>query len=212
MRKIWALILSALAFSMLNPAVVHAGGGSQIAKQIIKGSDALAKSGARNLERARQLDSFKGIKAGAKNAPPVSTFQNNVPHPFGQTIVPAQSVHVTYGDEALSRISKRFELNKNYALDTHASSASTKIRLQKQLASEEQMGQLAKGNGTIIDQPAKQANRIASETGYNPVNIQKVSSDAFTASDGQKLQIHAFRNKTNNKIIEPKTIINYTKK
>jgi hypothetical protein len=42
-----------------------------------------------------------------------------------------------------------------------AISAINKVNLQKQLASESQLSQLAEGGGTIISQPAKQAPRIA---------------------------------------------------
>ncbi len=88
-----------------------------------------------------------------------------------------------------------------------AKSAVSGLNLQKQLASESQMSELASGGGTVISQPAKQAERIASETGANPSNIQKVSSSSFVAKDGQQIQTHAFRNSSNNAVIEPKTII-----
>lgn len=88
-----------------------------------------------------------------------------------------------------------------------AGNAADGVKLQKQLASESQMSQLAEGGGTVISQPAKQADRIAAETGADPKNIQKVSSDAFTAKDGQQIQTHAFRDASTNQVIEPKTII-----
>jgi hypothetical protein len=74
-------------------------------------------------------------------------------------------------------------------------------------SSQEQLGQLAKGGGTIISQPAKQANRIASQTGRSAGNIQKVSSDARVTRDGQQIQTHSFRDASTNELIEPKTII-----
>lgn len=88
-----------------------------------------------------------------------------------------------------------------------ANSATNALKLEKQLASQEQLGQLSKGGGTVISQPAKQADRIASQTGRNPANIQKVSSDARVAGDGQQIQTHSFRDASTNKLIEPKTII-----
>ncbi len=88
-----------------------------------------------------------------------------------------------------------------------ASSSVNGLKLQKQLASQEQLGQLSKGGGTVISQPAKQANRIAAQTGRNPANIQKVSSDVRVAKDGQQIQTHSFRDASTNKLIEPKTII-----
>lgn len=52
------------------------------------------------------------------------------------------------------------------------------MKLEKQLASEEQLSQLSSGGGTVISQPAKQADRIAAQSRRNPADIQKVSSDA----------------------------------
>lgn len=81
------------------------------------------------------------------------------------------------------------------------------MKLEKQLASQEQLGQLSNGGGTVISQPAKQANRIGRQTGRDPANIQKVSSDARTAADGQHIETHSFRDASDNKLIEPKTVI-----
>ena len=54
---------------------------------------------------------------------------------------------------------------------------------------------------------ATATDRIAGQIGANPNNIQKVSSDAFTAKDGQQIQTHSFRDASTNELIEPKTII-----
>ena len=89
----------------------------------------------------------------------------------------------------------------------NAKSAANGVNLQKQLASESQVSQLSEGGGTVISQPAKQADRIAGQTGADPNNIQKVSSDSFTAKDGQQIQTHSFRDASTNELIEPKTII-----
>jgi uncharacterized protein RhaS with RHS repeats len=88
-----------------------------------------------------------------------------------------------------------------------AGSAVAANMLGKELASASQMSQLAEGGGKVLSQPAKQAERIAAQTGADPSNIQKVSSDAFVAKDGQQIQTHAFRDASTNEIIEPKTII-----
>ncbi|MEM9103698.1 MAG: RHS repeat-associated core domain-containing protein [Pseudomonadota bacterium] len=88
-----------------------------------------------------------------------------------------------------------------------AESAVSGANLEKQLASESQLSQLAEGGGTVISQPAKQADRIAAQTGAKAENIQKVSSDAHIAKDGQQVQTHSFRDASTNKLIEPKTII-----
>ena len=92
-----------------------------------------------------------------------------------------------------------------------AVSSSNGLKLQKQLASEEQLSQLSKGGGNVITQPAKQANRISKETGQNAQDIQKVSSRNKEFSNGSKIQTHAFRNAKTNELIEPKTIIDFTK-
>lgn len=44
-----------------------------------------------------------------------------------------------------------------------AESAVNAVQLEKQLASESQLSQLAEGGGTVISQPAKQADRIAAQ-------------------------------------------------
>lgn len=88
-----------------------------------------------------------------------------------------------------------------------ANSALNALKLEKQLASKEQLSRLSKGGGTVISHPAKQAGRIASQTGRNPADIQKVSSDVRVARDGQKFQTHSFRDASTNELIEPKTII-----
>ncbi|MFA5448781.1 MAG: RHS repeat-associated core domain-containing protein, partial [Sphaerochaeta sp.] len=92
-------------------------------------------------------------------------------------------------------------------VESGAKSSTDGLKLEKQLASQEQLDQLSKGGGTVISQPAKQADRIASQTGRDPANIQKVSSDARVARDGQKIQSHSFRDASTNELIEPKTII-----
>ena len=88
-----------------------------------------------------------------------------------------------------------------------ASSAINRVGLQRQLASESQMSQLAEGGGIVISQPAHQADRIASQYGVDAGNVQKVSSGAFTSADGQRVQTHAFRDASTNDLIEPKTIV-----
>lgn len=93
-----------------------------------------------------------------------------------------------------------------------AESAVNAVKLEKQLASESQVSQLSEGGGTVISQPAKQADRIASQTGRDSANIQKVSSDSFKAKDGSTIQTHSFRDASTNELIEPKTIINEDRK
>lgn len=105
----------------------------------------------------------------------------------------------------IAKIGKLAKLAKG--ADNGASSARSGQQLQKQLASESQMADLANGGGTVISQPAKSADRIAAQTGIDPQDVQKVTSDAFKASDGTHIETHAFRNAQTNELIEPKTII-----
>ena len=88
-----------------------------------------------------------------------------------------------------------------------AESAVNAVKLEKQLASSSQLTQLTEGGGKIISQPAKQADRIAAQTGVDASKIQKVSSDSHIAKDGSQVQTHTFRNADTNQLIEPKTII-----
>jgi len=73
----------------------------------------------------------------------------------------------------------------------NASSSTNALKLEKQLASQEQLGQLISGGGTFISQPAKQANRIAEASGRNAADIKKVSSDARIANDGTRIETHS---------------------
>ena len=100
------------------------------------------------------------------------------------------------------------ESTENVVRATKGADASTNaVKLEKQLTSEEQLGQLATGGGTTISNPAKQADRIAAETGRDASKIEKVSSDSRIARDGQHIETHAYRDSTNNELIQPKTII-----
>ncbi|WP_404409146.1 hypothetical protein LG272_01395 [Pseudidiomarina marina] len=100
-----------------------------------------------------------------------------------------------------------YKAYKGAKVASGAESAVQGVKLEKQLASESQLTELAEGGGTVISQPAKQANRIAEQHGVDAVNVQKVSSSAHTAKDGSQVQTHAFRDASSNKVIEPKSII-----
>ena len=100
-----------------------------------------------------------------------------------------------------------YKAYKGSKVTSGAESALQGVKLEKQLASESQLTELAEGGGKIISQPAKQANRIAEQHGVDAANVQKVSSSAHTAKDGSQVQTHAFRDASTNKVIEPKSII-----
>ena len=87
------------------------------------------------------------------------------------------------------------------------------VQLAKQLASKSQLAELSSGAGVATHgagtgTPLKQAERLASEYGGKPGDYQKVSSEAYIASDGAHVETHAYRNTETGQIIEPKTIIN----
>ena len=88
-----------------------------------------------------------------------------------------------------------------------AESAINGVMLEKQLASENQLTELTEGGGTVLRQPAKQANRIAAQYGFEAKNVQKVSSSAHKAKDGKTQETHAFRDAATKRIVEPKTMV-----
>ena len=128
----------------------------------------------------------------------------------GRTITITSVTETTRLDATYNITVADFEtyfVGKQRVLVHNCKDAANGVKLQKQLASESQVSSLSEGGGKVISQPAKQADRIAAKTGSNPNNIQKVSSDSFTAKDGQKIQTHSFRDASTNELIEPKTII-----
>ncbi len=124
-----------------------------------------------------------------------------------------KQVAATYAGVALMAVPGPEDLVAGAAIakiTNGAESAVQGVKLEKQLASQSQLTQLSEGGGTVLSQPAKQANRIAAQHGVDPSNVQKVSSDAHTAKDGSQVQTHAFRDASTNKVIEPKSIIDET--
>lgn len=95
-------------------------------------------------------------------------------------------------------------------------SANDAVKLNKKLASEQQMGELVEGGGVVThgagtNKPLSQAKRLAAEHGGEAGNYQKVSSSAYKATDGGHVETHAYRNTESGEIVEPKTIIDPTK-
>lgn len=84
--------------------------------------------------------------------------------------------------------------------------------LNKQMASEQQMGELASGQGVAThgagtSRPLEQGDRLASQYGGQAGDYQKVTSSAYKAADGGHVETHAFKNANTGQIIEPKTVI-----
>lgn len=85
-------------------------------------------------------------------------------------------------------------------------------QLGKQLASEQQMAELAAGGGIVTHgattkQPLRQGERLAAQHGGESGSYQKVSSSSYKAADGGHVETHAFRNAETGQIIEPKTVV-----
>lgn len=84
--------------------------------------------------------------------------------------------------------------------------------MSPKLASEQQMAELASGQGLPIagagtDTVLRQAERLAVDHGGDAADWSKVTSSAYTAADGQITQTHAYQNKIIDKVVEPKTKI-----
>jgi filamentous hemagglutinin len=85
------------------------------------------------------------------------------------------------------------------------------LNLNKSLASQQQLSDLATGKGVNIagsgtNVPLRDAPRLVSEYGGRPSDWSKVSSSSYTAADGAQYEIHAYRNSVIGRIVEPKSI------
>ncbi|MEJ8827508.1 hypothetical protein WKW80_36965, partial [Variovorax humicola] len=96
-------------------------------------------------------------------------------------------------------------------LPENAQSVINGLNLNKSLASQQQLSQLESGNGINIagsgtNIPLRNASRLASEYGGQISDWSKVSSASYTAADGLKFEIHAYRNTATGRVVEPKSI------
>ncbi|WP_433704704.1 hemagglutinin repeat-containing protein [Paraburkholderia sacchari] len=85
------------------------------------------------------------------------------------------------------------------------------LNLNKSLASQQQLSDLATGKGVNIagsgtNVPLRDAPRLVSEYGGQPGDWSKVSSSSYTAADGAQYEIHAYRNTITGQVVEPKSI------
>ncbi|GAB3627898.1 hypothetical protein GCM10027419_27490 [Pandoraea terrae] len=93
----------------------------------------------------------------------------------------------------------------------NAENAVNGLNLNKSLASQQQLSELASGNGINVagngtNVPLRDAPRLASEYGGQASEWSKVSSSSYTAADGTQFEIHAYRNAVTGRIVEPKSI------
>ncbi|WP_157730977.1 DUF637 domain-containing protein [Variovorax sp. HW608] len=85
------------------------------------------------------------------------------------------------------------------------------LNLNKSLASQQQLSELLSGNGINIagngtSVPLRDASRLVAEYGGQASDWSKVSSASYTAADGLKFEIHAYRNAITGQVVEPKSI------
>lgn len=91
-----------------------------------------------------------------------------------------------------------------------ADSAVNGLKLNKQLASEQQLGEVMSGSGEVIAGGAsrnelRDAPRLAETYGGEASDWTKVSSSSHTAPDGQQFSTHAYQNQSTGQVVEPKT-------
>lgn len=84
--------------------------------------------------------------------------------------------------------------------------------LNKQLASESQMAQVASGQGKVIagagsSEVLRNAPRLAAQHGGAASDWAKVTSWSYKAADGAKIEIHAYQHIPTGKVVEFKTKI-----
>ncbi|HHY1463429.1 TPA: hypothetical protein ACV1O5_004143, partial [Yersinia enterocolitica] len=91
-------------------------------------------------------------------------------------------------------------------------SAISGLNLNKSLASEAQLVDLAKKGGTAIagygtSIALRDSSRLVAEYGGKAESWSKVSSKSYKAADGTAFEIHAYHNVVTGQLVEPKTIV-----
>jgi RHS repeat-associated protein len=84
------------------------------------------------------------------------------------------------------------------------------LALQKQLASEAQMAEVVAGGSRIIAgagarKSIDDINRLVTQYGGKSNDWSKISSSTFTAADGARFEIHAYKNSATGAVVELKT-------
>lgn len=96
----------------------------------------------------------------------------------------------------------------------YAESAVQAAKLAKSLASQQQVGELARGGGVVVagagtGTTLRDAPRLAAEYGGQPSDWAKISSSSYKAVDGVQIETHAYKNVKTGKtgrVVEPKSI------
>lgn len=84
------------------------------------------------------------------------------------------------------------------------------VGLSKRLGSEQQLGELASGDGIVIAGGAsgvelRDAPRLSAVHGGEPEDWTKVSSGSHTGQDGKSFSTHAYQNQVTGQVVEQKT-------
>jgi hypothetical protein len=97
------------------------------------------------------------------------------------------------------------------ALGEKTKSIGNSTSLNKSLASQQQLSELAVRNNQIIagygsNVVLRDAPRLVNEYGGNLSDWSKIKSSNYTAADGRQFEIHAYRNVITGQVVEPKSI------
>ena len=93
---------------------------------------------------------------------------------------------------------------------SEAKSATRAVKLQKQLANEEQVGELVGGGGQSMAGaggrvPIRDVDRLVGQYGGSASDYAKIRSSSFKAADGTSFEVHAYRNVRTGEVFELKT-------
>jgi RHS repeat-associated protein len=113
---------------------------------------------------------------------------------------------------ALKRIRKNVQKKLDDAVRATrdaAHNAANAVKLKKDLASRQQMGELKKQAEVMAGKdgrvPIRDVNRLAKEHGGTPQEWTKIRSSNYKAPDGTSFETHAYRNEATGQVVEPKT-------
>ena len=90
-----------------------------------------------------------------------------------------------------------------------AHDAANAVKLKKDLASRQQMGELKTQAEVMAGQggrvPIRDVDRLANQHGGAPQDWTKIRSSNYKAPDGTSFETHAYRNEATGQVVEPKT-------
>jgi filamentous hemagglutinin len=118
-----------------------------------------------------------------------------------------------YAKALLITASPGFAAALGSTVGSYSASATNALNLAKTLASQQQLSDMAAGKFSVIAGSGSNtiltdAPRLVAEYGGSLGDWSKISSSAFTASDGTKVEVHAYRNALTGAVVEPKSIQN----